>query len=416
LDVLRDVRQIQPTAEILVITGYGSVGTAVTAMKEGAYDYLTKPVDPEYLVRAINKACERRELRQHVGHLQDRFIKEVGLDKIVAVSPSMQRIIQTIQDVAETEATVLIEGESGTGKELMAKLIHEHSKRSAGPFLAVNCGAMPEDLLESELFGHMRGSFTGAHKNHKGLFEAADGGTLFLDEIAETSQNFQVKLLRTLQERSIRRLGDTQEAPVDVRLIAATNQDLQKAIAEKRFREDLYYRLNIIRIEIPPLRERREDIPLLTKHFVHKYEQELKIEEPFTLDGGLRKLFQSYHWPGNVRELSSVILRLMVGDDPEWIKTDLINNIEADGLPLPTDFVSQRAEKGVVKSETSSGPDALSSLKALKAEAIRHIEQKAIMYALNMTGWNKRQTAKMLGISYKALFYKMDNLGIRNPR
>ncbi len=340
---------------------------------------------------------------------------------LIGKHPSMHKIRELITMVSDTALSdtalnVLIMGETGTGKEVVARLLHHESKRRNNNFIKVSCAALPLTLLESELFGYEKGAFTGAVKFKPGKFELASNGVIFLDEIGDMPLILQAKLLQVLQGGEFTRLGGTRDVKVNSWVIAATNHNLEKDIKQAIFREDLYYRLNIIRIEIPPLRERREDIPLLTKYFVHKYEQELKIEEPFTLDSGLRKLFHSYHWPGNVRELSSVILRLLVGDDPEWIKTDLINNIEADGLPLPTDFVSQRAEKGVVKPETSFGPDALRSLKALKAEAIRHIEQKAIMYALNMTGWNKRQTAKMLGISYKALFYKMDNLGIRNPR
>jgi DNA-binding NtrC family response regulator len=280
----------------------------------------------------------------------------------------------------------------------------------------VSCAALPLTLLESELFGYEKGAFTGAVKFKPGKFELASDGVIFLDEIGDMPLVLQAKLLQVLQDGDFTRLGGTRDVKVNSWVIAATNHDLEKDIKQVLFREDLYYRLNIIRIEIPPLRKRREDIPLLTRHFVNKYEEELKIEEPFTLNTGLSKLFHAYHWPGNVRELSSVILRLMVGDDPEMIKTELLDNIEADGLPIPADFAYQRGDKEVIKPATRFGPDAHRSLKVLKAEATRHIEQKAIMYALNMTGWNKRQTAKMLGISYKALFYKMDNLGIRNPR
>jgi two-component system response regulator AtoC len=340
---------------------------------------------------------------------------------LIGKHPSMLKIRELITMVSDTALSdtalnVLIMGETGTGKEVVARLLHHESKRRTNHFVKVSCAAMPLTLLESELFGYEKGAFTGAVKFKPGKFELASSGVIFLDEIGDMPLILQAKLLQVLQDGEFTRLGGTRDVKVNSWVIAATNHDLEKDIKHALFREDLYYRLNIIRFEIPPLRERREDIALLTRYFVHKYEQELKIDEPFTLDTGLRKLFHSYHWPGNVRELSSVILRLMVGDDPEWIKANLLHNIEADGLPLPTDFVSQRAEKGGVPSETRFGPDAWSSLKALKAEAIRNIEQKSIMYALNMTGWNKRQTAKMLGISYKALFYKMDNLGIRNPR
>lgn len=383
LDVLRDVRQIRPSTEVLVITGYGSVDTAVSAMKEGAYDYLTKPVDPEYLVRAINKARERRDLRQQVEHLQERFVRELGLNKIVAASPSMQRIMRTIQDVAETEATVLIEGESGTGKELMAKLIHERSKRSSGPFLAVNCGAMPEDLLETELFGHMRGSFTGAHKNHKGLFEAADGGTLFLDEIAETSQNFQVKLLRTLQERSIRRLGGTQEVPVDVRLIAATNQDLTKLVREGRFRQDLFFRVKVIPIYIPPLRERREDILPLAENFLGQLSNRMGRRPPKLAEAARQRLAE-HTWPGNVRELENSLERALIINKTDEIGVEDL--FLEDCLPL----------QECASSDTDT-------LKMSMAE----MEKRHILAVLANCRQNKAKAAEILGIGYNTLWRKL---------
>jgi len=337
-------------------------------------------------------------------------------NNLIGKHPSILKIRELITMVSDTALNVLIMGETGTGKEVVARLLHRESKRRNKNFVKVSCAALPFTLLESELFGYEKGAFTGAVKFKPGKFELASDGVIFLDEIGDMPLALQAKLLQVLQDGSFTRLGGTRDVRVNSWVIAATNHDLEKDIKQALFREDLYYRLNIIRVEIPPLRERREDIPLLTRHFVNKYEQELNLEEPFTLDTGLRKLFHDYHWPGNVRELSSFILRLMVGDDPESIKAELLDNIEGDGLPIPSDFAYQRSEKDVVKPETRFGPDAHRSLKVLKAEATQHIEQKAIMYALNMTGWNKRQTAKMLGISYKALFYKMDNLGIRNPR
>ena len=337
-------------------------------------------------------------------------------NNLIGNHPSILKIRELITMVSDTALNVLIMGETGTGKEVVARLLHRESKRRNNHFVKVSCAALPFTLLESELFGYEKGAFTGAAKFKPGKFELASDGVIFLDEIGDMPLALQAKLLQVLQDGEFTRLGGTRDVKVNSWVIAATNHNLEKDIKQAKFREDLYYRLNIIRVEIPPLRERREDIPLLTRHFVNKYEQELNIEEPFTLDTGLRKLFHAYHWPGNVRELSSVILRLMVGDDPESVKAELLNNIEGDGLPIPTDFAYQSNESDGVKPETRFGPDAHRSLKVLKAEATQHIEQKAIMYALNMTGWNKRQTAKMLGISYKALFYKMDNLGIRNPR
>lgn len=388
MDVLRDARALQPTAEILVITGYGSVDTAVTAMKEGAYDYLTKPVDPEQLVHTINKAREHQSLCRQVSNLEERFTREAGLDQIVAASPAMQRVLRTIRDVAATDATVLIEGESGTGKELMAKLVHQQSKRAEGPFLAVNCGAMPEDLLESELFGHMKGAFTGAHRNQKGLFEAADGGTLFLDEIAETSQNFQVKLLRTLQERSIRRLGDAQEVPVDVRLIAATNQDLAHMVRQGRFRQDLFFRVKVIPIYLPPLRERRDDILPLAENFLKRLGNRMgRRHTPKLTEGAENRLLQ-HNWPGNVRELENSLERALIINRSDRIDTEDL--VMEDCLPL-------QPESGEQDSRQLS---------------MAELEKRHILNVLSYCEHNKVKTAEILGIGYNTLWRKLKKYGV----
>ena len=333
---------------------------------------------------------------------------------LVGKHTTIIKIRELITMVSDTAFNVLITGETGTGKEVVARLLHYDSKRRSNNFVKVSCAALPLTLLESELFGYEKGAFTGAAKFKPGKFELASDGVIFLDEIGDMPLALQAKLLQVLQNGEFTRLGGTRDVKVNSWVIAATNHDLEKDMKLALFREDLYYRLNIIKIEIPPLRERREDIPLLTKYFIRKYEREMMIEEPFSLNGDLRKLFQSYHWPGNVRELSSIILRLMVGDDPELIKNGLVSNIKADGLSPPIDIVPESSEKEAINAESNFEPDNLRSLKVLKAEATKHIEKKAIMYALNMSSWNKRQAAKMLKISYKALFYKMANLGIRN--
>ena len=332
---------------------------------------------------------------------------------LIGNHPSIQKIRELITMVANTAFNVLIMGETGTGKEVVARLLHHESERRRKTFVKVSCAALPLTLLESELFGYEKGAFTGAVKFKPGKFELASDGVIFLDEIGDMPLILQAKLLQVLQGGEFTRLGGTKDVKVNSWVIAATNHALEKDIKQGIFREDLYYRLNIIKIEIPPLRERREDIPLLTKHCIQKFKQDLLIDEPFSLNGDLRRLFQSYHWPGNVRELSSMILRLMVGDDPEWIETEIQNNIKADGLSPIVDVGPGPSEKGEQNTEVSVEPDTMRSLKVLKAEATKHIEKKAILYALNMTGWNKRQAAKMLRISYKALFYKMDNLKIR---
>lgn len=390
MDVLRDARKIQPAAEVLVITGYGSVNTAVMAMKAGAYDYLTKPVDPELLLRTIQKAMERQNLRRQVSNLEHRLARETGLDQIIAVSPAMRKLLVTITDVAATDATILIEGESGTGKELLAKLIHQRSKRTAGLFLAVNCGAMPEELLESELFGHIKGSFTGAHRNQKGFFEAADGGTLFLDEIAETSQNFQVKLLRTLQERTIRRLGDTGEIPVDVRLIAATNQDLAHLVQQGRFRRDLFFRIKVIPLYIPPLRERPEDILPLAERFLTRLSERMGRRGVPHLTVAARQKLHHHNWPGNVRELENSLERALIIN-----KSDVI---EAADLALENCFGPQW------EVPVSHGSWAV---------PLAEVEKEHILRVLSGCNNNKAQTAQILGIGYNTLWRKLKQYGVR---
>ena len=388
MEVLLDVRTIQPTAEVLMITGYGSVDTAVMAMKEGAYDYLTKPVDPELLLRTIRKALERQNLRRQVSNLQHRLTRETGLDQIVAVSPAMQKLLDTVNDVAETDATILIEGESGTGKELMAKLIHQRSKRSAGLFLAVNCGAMPEELLESELFGHIKGSFTGAHRNQKGLFEAADGGTLFLDEIAETSQSFQVKLLRTLQERSIRRLGDTREVPVDVRLIAATNQDLTQLMQQGRFRRDLFFRIKVIPLYIPPLRERPEDILPLAEQFVTRLSDRMGRRSLPRLTDAARQKLLKHQWPGNVRELENSIERALITNKGDFI----------DAADLVLESCLEPTSEPAIQQNSWKTP-------------LAEVEKQHILRVLSECRNNKSQAAQVLGIGYNTLWRKLKQYG-----
>ena len=294
---------------------------------------------------------------------------------------------------------------------MIARLLHHASDRCSKKFIKINCAALPQTLLESELFGYEKGAFTGAVNFKPGKFELASDGVIFLDEIGDMPMILQVKLLQVLQSGEFTRLGGTRDVNVNSWVIAATNHNLEEDMKFGHFREDLYYRLNIIKIETPPLRERKQDIPLLTKHFIQKYRRELKIEDSFSLSDDLQKLFHWYHWPGNVRELSSMILRLMVGDDAERVKSELLTNMEVDGLSPPVELIPEPPEEPA-KGVTSLGADTMRSLKDLKAEATRYIERKAIMHALNMTGWNKRETARLLRISYKALFYKMANVGI----
>ena len=324
---------------------------------------------------------------------------------------SIQKIRELITMVSDTAFNVLIMGETGTGKEVIARLLHHASDRCSKKFIKINCAALPQTLLESELFGYEKGAFTGAVNFKPGKFELASDGVIFLDEIGDMPMILQVKLLQVLQSGEFTRLGGTRDVNVNSWVIAATNHNLEEDMKFGHFREDLYYRLNIIKIETPPLRERKQDIPLLTKHFIQKYRRELKIEDSFSLSDDLQKLFHWYHWPGNVRELSSMILRLMVGDDAERVKSELLINMEVDGLSPPVELIPEPPEEKA-KGMSSLAADTMRSLKDLKAEATRYIERKAIMHALNMTGWNKRETARLLRISYKALFYKMANVGI----
>lgn len=324
--------------------------------------------------------------------------------------PSIQKIRELITMVADTAFNVLLLGDTGTGKEVVARLLHKASVRQNKKFIKVNCAALPLTLLESELFGYEKGAFTGASTAKPGKFELASDGVILLDEIGDMPLVLQAKLLHVLQSGEFTRLGGTQDVKVNAWVISATNHDLEQDMKQGLFREDLYYRLNIIKVEIPSLRERKEDIPLLTEYFIQKHQQELKIGRSFHLGNDLAEFFQEYHWPGNVRELSNTILRLIVGDPPLKVKTELFNNMVSDGLTPPGRLIPKTSGKpGNKKDRPEDDPR---SLKDLKADALSYIERKAIMHALNQTDWNKRQAARLLKISYKTLFYKMDNLGI----
>jgi DNA-binding NtrC family response regulator len=321
LEVLKATKINNPQTEVIVLTGYGSVESAVMAMKNGAIDYLTKPIDSEELKLAIARATERQKLKSEVTRLRAEVEQKFTPGSIVATSDSMKRVLEMVARVAPTDAAVLIQGESGTGKELIARAIHQNSKRKDQPFIPINCGALPENLLESELFGHVKGAFTGAVQNKKGLFEEADGGTLFLDEVGETTPTTQVKLLRVLQDFEVRRVGSNVGVKVDVRIIAATNQRLQERIQEGGFREDLYYRLQVILMQLPPLRERREEILPLVEHYIQLNTQ--KMNKPIKgLSEDSKKALIEYSWPGNVRELANVVERAMILCRDEWVQPE----------------------------------------------------------------------------------------------
>lgn len=313
MEVLRSAKENNPQTEVIMLTGYGSIESAVAAMKAGAIDYLTKPIDTEELLLAIGRAQERQQLKSEVARLRSVVAKEQKFDpgNIVATSEPMKQVLEMVARVAPTDATVLVQGESGTGKELIARALHQNSKRKDGPFIPINCGALPENLLESELFGHVKGAFTGAHQNKKGLFEEADGGTLFLDEIGEMSPATQVKLLRVLQDSEVRRVGANTGVKVDVRVVAATNRRLQERVTKNEFREDLYYRLQVIPIQLPPLRERQDEILPLIRHYLQFHSE--KLNKPIRgLDPDSEAQLTQYSWPGNIRELINAVERAVI--------------------------------------------------------------------------------------------------------
>lgn len=429
LEVLADVRELRPEAETVVITGYGSVESAVEAMKRGAYDYLTKPVDPELLARILRKALERQQLRRQVEHLTRRFAEHAGLNRIVAESPAMKAVLARLDDVAASDAPVLIEGESGTGKELMAQWIHQRSRRAAGPFVGINCGAVPETLLETELFGHVRGAFTGAHQLKKGLLEAADGGTLFLDEVGEISAAFQVKLLRTLQEGTVRRVGSVKEISVDVRFIAASNQNVARLVREGRFRQDLYYRINVVPIVLPPLRERREDILPLARSILERLSHRMGRKVP-EISPAARRLLLEYSWPGNVRELENVLERVLIFSRSDRIDADDLH-LEPHGVGMKAvsnqDFIrpsqdagdaqavsgkfplpAQRKAHGAV-GETAEAPPGDAALE--DDLSLAEMERRHILSVLARCGHNKTKAAAVLGIGTNTLWRKLKKYG-----
>ncbi len=381
LEALKRLKEVNPEAEILMMTAYATVDTAVQAMKEGAFDYLVKPFDPDEVEMQIKKIVQHKDLVLENLLLRKTLEEKFQYDEIIGKSDAMQEIFGMISRVAPTDSTVLITGESGTGKELIAQAIHANSQRSYMPFIAISCGALPDALLESELFGYEKGAFTGASHTKRGRFEMADGGTLFLDEIGDISLKTQVGLLRVLQQKEINRLGSEMTTKVDVRILAATNRDLKKAIQERRFREDLYYRLNVISIHIPPLRERTEDIPLLVETFVRKFCAEMNKEEKKVGPSAL-KLLMGYDWPGNVRELENVIERaLVIGQGMEILPED---------LPF-----SRRALR-------------LTELpKSLKLMEKIHIER-----ILKENDWNISKAARELEIDRQTLYNKMQKYEI----
>ncbi|MBI3204428.1 MAG: sigma-54-dependent Fis family transcriptional regulator [Myxococcales bacterium] len=391
LDLLATLKAKGNDATVIVMSAYGNTDLALEAMKGGAYDYIQKPFKPDEVVLTLRKAEERELLRRENRALREEIRKEHRFEDILAKSPNMQAIFRTIAKIAEYKTTVLVTGESGSGKELVARAIHRRSSRRGGPFVPINCGAIPENLLESELFGHKKGAFTDAISDRRGLFEEADGGTLFLDEIGELPLALQVKLLRVLEDEKIRRLGEARDIQVDVRIITATHRDLTAETKAGRFREDLYYRLNVLPIHVPPLRDRREDIPLLIEHFITRNNARLGTNIR-GMDSECRRLLYEYSWPGNVRELENTIERAMVlAEGDQLVAADLAERI--------------REARDPVQMQLASGE--LSVKKTMRV-----IEELLIRRALQKTKGNRTRAAEVLEISHRALLYKIKDYQI----
>ncbi|MEZ6059304.1 MAG: sigma-54 dependent transcriptional regulator [Planctomycetaceae bacterium] len=397
LDILRQAKDDLPDAEVIVLTGHGSIASAVTAMQHGAYTYLTKPLDINELRSAVEKASARLRLIRRNAELRRSLEERFGFEGVIGNSPQMHRIIEILKNVAPTDSTVLISGENGTGKELVAKAIHQNSPRKNKPFVPLNISALPDSILESELFGHEQGAFTGAMGRRVGKFEYANGGTLFLDEVGEMPMDTKIKLLRVLEDRKVTRLGANDEMDINVRLVAATNASLKKMIEEGTFREDLYYRLNVVNIELPPLRDRPGDIPLLMEHFLRDLSKRTGREvQGFSRTARLALL--SYHWPGNIRQLRNTIESMLVMD------TDGL--LDVDGLPPEiAPLVSDDLTAG--EAHGPSGAD------SLIGRPLEEVDKYYIQRALELTDGNREETARLLGIGERTLYRKIKEYELR---
>jgi two-component system, NtrC family, response regulator PilR len=391
--VLKKIKALAAETIVIMITAYASHDTAVKAMKEGAYDYITKPFKIDEIKLIIKNALERKHLQKENSLLKQVVRDRYHFDNIIGQSPRMLALYDLLEKVSPTKTNILVTGDSGTGKELVAKAIHYNSPRKDHPFVTLNCGAIPESLIESELFGHMKGAFTDAIATKKGLFEVADEGTLFLDEISELPLLMQVKLLRVLQDREFKRVGGTEDLRVDVRIIAATNKDLEEAVREKRFREDLFYRLNVIQIKLPPLRERIDDIPRLTLHFLKKFSAELN--KPIsTVSSEALRLLQDYTYPGNVRELQNIIERAVALETSQELtaqnlRSYLDDQLQMKKVGLDLDIPSEGLEKFV-----------------------EEIERTLLVKALDRTHGIKKKAAELLGINFRSMRYRLEKYGL----
>ncbi|MCM3881282.1 MAG: sigma-54 dependent transcriptional regulator [Vicinamibacterales bacterium] len=397
--VLRAAKELDPQLPVIVMTAYGSIQDAVAAMKEGALDFLAKPVDPDHLLLMVERALAQRRLLTEYILLKEELATRRGAPLIIGEAPSLKNVISALQRAAGTDATVLLEGESGTGKELFARALHALSERSDGPFVAINCAAIPDNLLETELFGHEKGAFTGAVARKPGKFELAHRGTLFLDEIGDLPIGLQAKILRALEERRFERVGGTSSLQVDVRIVAATNKGLRMAVAAKQFREDLYFRLSVFPITIPPLRERKDDIPILARHFVERFCRDLNKKVATLAPGAIEEL-QRYGWPGNVRELQNCMERSVILADTDTIHARHLN------LALHAPLQPVEAPNPWTSFDFSG------SLADVGRRAQLEAERRKITQTLQETAGNKMRAAETLGVSYKAFLMKMRECGI----
>ncbi|OGP55938.1 MAG: Fis family transcriptional regulator [Deltaproteobacteria bacterium RBG_13_52_11b] len=396
ISALKKAKTISPETVVIMITAYASADTAIKAMKEGAYDYITKPFKIEEIKLIIKNALEKKNLQKENILLKQVVRERYHFENIIGQSSKMLELYDLLEKVAPTKTNILITGESGTGKELVAKAIHYNSPRKDKPFVTLNCGAIPETLIESELFGHMKGAFTDAIATKKGLFEVADEGTILLDEISELPLMMQVKLLRVLQDREFKRVGGTEDVRVDVRIISATNKDLEEGVREKRFREDLYYRLNVIQIRLPSLRERKEDIPVLVKHFLKKYSEELN-KNISTLSPDALRILLNYHYPGNVRELQNIVERAVALESTQELTALNLSSYLNEQMPLKKQFDLDIPSEGIDLEKV-----------------VEEIERGLLLKALDKTKGIKKKAAELLHINFRSMRYRLEKYGLNH--
>lgn len=403
VELLKKIKEVNPETIVLMVTAYASVDTAIDAMKAGAYDYITKPFKIDEVKHIIKNALDRKRLEAENILLKKELKSRYGFANLIGTSPKMLEIYEIIKRVANTKTNILITSESGTGKELVARAIHYEGVRKGKPFVPINCGAIPENLIESELFGHQKGAFTGAVANKTGFFELANEGTIFLDEITELPVQLQVKLLRVIQEKNFRRVGGIEDISVDVRIIAASNKDIEKEVKEGRFREDLFYRLNVIPIHMPALRERQEDIPVLSQHFLKKYCTELG-KDIKKISGEAMEHLLKYHYPGNIRELENIIERAVALEPTDIILPEsLPEYIRSQGQGVRSQKIGETAEQTI-------NPQVPSGLGLDKA--VEDYEKAIILDTLKKAGGIKKKAAELLGLSFRSMRYKLDKYGI----